>query len=352
MRDEILSWCWKQDFTFFFIDPKGWKNVVEISTLKPLLKRPNSEFLINFMYDFLLRTHTQKSFHEDMRKIFGEAPDTSGMIPKEREKHLIDSYRLRLKEIAPSRGGKPRVAHVPILYPCRDRTLYHLVYLTRHAKGLVVFMEESEKLDFVQRRVREQAKQQNREERTGQLEFQFHDNVKPEAQVDLKDVKDYWLNRLSTEPQLFGVEQLADMMEKTGLFESDFQAAFIEWTEHTWNPAVGCSKISPGCAHCYAEVMARRLKAMGVKGYENGFKLTLLPQRLEEPLERKQPTIYFVNSMSDLFHEQIPDSYIQDILSVIGRAPQHIFQILTKRAERMADFFQTQVPPRNARLGT
>lgn len=125
----------------------------------------------------------------------------------------------------------------------------------------------------------------------------------------------------------------------------------IEWTEHTWNPTVGCSKISPGCAHCYAEVMARRLKAMGVKGYENGFQLTLLPQRLGEPMERKQPTIYFVNSMSDLFHEQIPDSYIQDILSVIRRAPQHIFQILTKRAERMADFFQKQTPPGNVWLG-
>ena len=76
----------------------------------------------------------------------------------------------------------------------------------------------------------------------------------------------------------------------------------IEWTEQTWNPAVGCSKVSPGCAHCYAEVMAGRLKAMRVKGYENGFRLTLLPRRLEEPVRRKQPTVYFVNSMSDLFH--------------------------------------------------
>jgi hypothetical protein len=85
----------------------------------------------------------------------------------------------------------------------------------------------------------------------------------------------------------------------------------IEWTEQTWNPAVGCSKVSPGCAHCYAEVMARRLKAMRVKGYENGFRLTLLPRRLEEPIRRKQPTVYFVNSMSDLFHEEIPDSNSQ-----------------------------------------
>jgi len=125
----------------------------------------------------------------------------------------------------------------------------------------------------------------------------------------------------------------------------------IEWTEHTWNPTVGCSKISQGCAHCYAEVMARRLKAMGVKGYENGFRLTLLPERLLEPLNRIVPTVYFVNSMSDLFHEDIPDSYLKRVMATIGRCPQHTFQILTKRAERMADFFHRQPPPRNVWLG-
>lgn len=125
----------------------------------------------------------------------------------------------------------------------------------------------------------------------------------------------------------------------------------IEWTEQTWNPTVGCSKVSDGCANCYAEVMARRLKAMRVRGYENGFQLTLLPMRLDEPVRRKQPTIYFVNSMSDLFHEQIPDRYILDILAVIRQSPQHTFQILTKRAERMAEFFHGQTPPHNAWLG-
>lgn len=125
----------------------------------------------------------------------------------------------------------------------------------------------------------------------------------------------------------------------------------IEWTEQTWNPAVGCSKVSPACANCYAEAMARRLQAMGVKGYENGFDLTLLPHRLEEPLKRNKPTIYFVNSMSDLFHEEIPDGYIREVFDVIRRAPQHTFQVLTKRAERMAAFFRDFEPPRNAWLG-
>jgi len=125
----------------------------------------------------------------------------------------------------------------------------------------------------------------------------------------------------------------------------------IEWTERTWNPTVGCSKISPGCAHCYAEVMAMRLKAMRVKGYENGFRLTLLPERLDEPIGRKRPTLYFVNSMSDLFHEEIPDGYLLQVLAVIRKAPHHIFQILTKRAERMAEFFRLNKPPCNVWLG-
>src|SRR6266545_226577 len=125
----------------------------------------------------------------------------------------------------------------------------------------------------------------------------------------------------------------------------------IEWTEQTWNTAVGCSKFSPCCAHCYAEAMARRLKSMGVKGYENGFELTLLPYRLEEPLKRTKPTVYFVNSMSDLFHEDIPDDYIRQVFDVIRRAPQHTFQVLTKRAERMAVFSKDYEPPKNAWLG-
>lgn len=125
----------------------------------------------------------------------------------------------------------------------------------------------------------------------------------------------------------------------------------IEWTEQTWNPTVGCTKISPGCKNCYAEVMARRLHAIGVHGYENGFRLTLVPERLAAPLERRKPTIYFVNSMSDLFHEKVPFEYIRRVFDVMARAHWHTFQVLTKRAERMAAFCrETRVPP-NVWLG-
>ncbi|MEQ7892611.1 DUF5131 family protein [Xanthomonas arboricola] len=125
----------------------------------------------------------------------------------------------------------------------------------------------------------------------------------------------------------------------------------IEWTEQTWNPIVGCTKISAGCKNCYAETLARRLKAMGTVGYENGFALTLLPSRLEEPLKRKKPTTYFVNSMSDLFHEKVPDTYIEQIVAVMAATPQHSYQVLTKRAARMARFFRTRTVPTNVWLG-
>ena len=125
----------------------------------------------------------------------------------------------------------------------------------------------------------------------------------------------------------------------------------IEWTEQTWNPTTGCTKVSPGCQNCYAEVMARRLKAMGVKGYGNGFALTLQPNRLREPLRRKKPTVYFVNSMSDLFHEEIPHEYIRGVFEVIKFAPQHTFQILTKRADRMSEFLNSYDVPQNAWIG-
>jgi protein gp37 len=125
----------------------------------------------------------------------------------------------------------------------------------------------------------------------------------------------------------------------------------IEWTEQTWNPTTGCTKISPGCKNCYAEVMSHRLKAMHVVGYENGFEISLIEDRLNQPLRRKKPTKYFVNSMSDLFHEGIHDSFIDKVFSVIEKTPRHIYQILTKRAYRMSSYFERKKIPNNAWIG-
>src|ERR1700689_2284289 len=111
----------------------------------------------------------------------------------------------------------------------------------------------------------------------------------------------------------------------------------IEWTEATWNPVTGCTKISPGCKHCYAERMAKRLCAMGQKNYANGFRVTLHPHMLEHPLRWKTPKKIFVNSMSDLFHRDVPIEYIQQIFDVMRRADWHTFQVLTKRADRLLE---------------
>lgn len=107
----------------------------------------------------------------------------------------------------------------------------------------------------------------------------------------------------------------------------------IEWTESTWNPITGCTKISSGCKHCYAEVMAKRLKAMGQEKYKKGFELTLHPDVLNEPYTWKKPKMIFVNSMSDLFHKDVPIKFIQRIFSVIKDNPHHVFQVLTKRSD-------------------
>jgi protein gp37 len=107
----------------------------------------------------------------------------------------------------------------------------------------------------------------------------------------------------------------------------------IEWTESTWNPITGFTKISSGCKYCYAEIMARRLKAMGQEKYKNGFNLTLHPDCLDEPYSWKKPKMIFVNSMSDLFHKEVPLYFIQRVFKVIKENPQHVFQVLTKRAD-------------------
>lgn len=111
----------------------------------------------------------------------------------------------------------------------------------------------------------------------------------------------------------------------------------IEWTESTWNPVSGCTKISSGCLNCYAERMAKRLKAMGQERYKNGFKVTLHPEALDEPYRWKKPRVVFVNSMSDLFHKDIPVEFIQSVFKTMNENLQNTFQILTKRSERLCE---------------
>jgi protein gp37 len=117
----------------------------------------------------------------------------------------------------------------------------------------------------------------------------------------------------------------------------------IEWTDATWNPVRGCTKISPGCAHCYAETFAERFRGVPGHPYEQGFELRLVPEKLAEPFSWTKPQMVFVNSMSDLFHKDVPDDYIELVTKVMAAANWHTYQVLTKRSERLRDLLKTRL---------
>jgi protein gp37 len=125
----------------------------------------------------------------------------------------------------------------------------------------------------------------------------------------------------------------------------------IEWTEATWNPVTGCDKVSPGCAHCYAETFAERWRGIPGHHYQQGFDLRLWPERIEQPLRWRRPRRIFVNSMSDLFHERIPDEFIAEVFEVMVRADWHVFQVLTKREDRLVELASDLPWPSNIWMG-
>jgi protein gp37 len=129
------------------------------------------------------------------------------------------------------------------------------------------------------------------------------------------------------------------------------QNSGIEWTETTWNPVTGCTKISPGCKNCYAERMAIRLQAMGQPNYRNGFQVTLHDRMLLLPLEWKKPRMIFVNSMSDLFHKDVPTEFIEKTFAIMRKASWHTFQVLTKRSDRLREIEEKIDIPKNVWLG-
>jgi len=247
LRPDICNWCNDGSFAFFFIDPTGWKEVVEIETLMPLLQRNKSEYLINFMFDFIRRSYPQNTLEEHMKAIFSEVPNISHLSVDEREEFLIQLYQDHLKINLPTTLNRARSTCVKVLYPEKDRTFYYLVYLTRHPLGIIEFVEESEKAEFVQRQVRAEVKQNRRISRTGQTELWG-----PEAladisgkTIDLSKIKEYWLDILSDEPKRIGVEQMANMIEETGWFISNFQVALAELISEGKVRNLDASRIRP-----------------------------------------------------------------------------------------------------------
>lgn len=227
LRPAIIEWASRDSFAFFFIDPTAWRPV-SIRVLEPLLERPLSEFLINFMYDFVNRTMSMPDYQRQIEELLGEEPDVGHLHGTEREMALLDIYRRNLKRSVPAETKSPaRSAYVRVLDPEKNRPKYHLVYLTSHPRGIVEFMAISEKLDLIQKRVRAATQQRQRIAKTGIGElFGSDEHVRDEdGHASLEEVERYWIEQLSEEPRRFGYAEFAAMLEETDWFPGDFQRA-------------------------------------------------------------------------------------------------------------------------------
>jgi three-Cys-motif partner protein len=230
--DEILRQCGDSGFTFFFVDPLGWTDV-GIPRLRKLLERPKSEFLITFMYDHLNRFVKKADLRKQTSDLLGllsevDYENISSSQPKEREEFIVRKYREQIMAaMGAANGLRARSYHAVIKDKDKDRTKYHLVYGTRHHKGIIELADQSEKAELVQRVVRIQVKQNaslqeslfTPEEEAEHLE---------DTRTELEAVKAYWLTNLSDQAVAFDEERLADMLEETGWFIGDFQRAFKE----------------------------------------------------------------------------------------------------------------------------
>jgi three-Cys-motif partner protein len=228
LRDDILGWAGKDAFTFFFIDPKGWKGV-EIGTLRPLLARPRSEFLINFMYDFVNRAMSIAELQTDMAQLVGESLNLDNMAPDERERQILRTYRANLKRCVTATRPQfpPRSAYARVLDRARERPKYHLVYVTSHPLGIVKFMTISEDVDLVQKQVRAEVKDAERERRTGTGNL-FATPIDPAVgHVSAEDVDQFWRDYIGEATRRVDLQAFAGILENKDWFPGDLQASLL-----------------------------------------------------------------------------------------------------------------------------
>lgn len=229
LRDQILQWAGSRAFAFFFVDPKGYRDVA-LPHLRSLLERPQSEFLINFMYSFVNMANSDKNreaFSQRLLELFGEIPVVDGLSPTEREDRLLSLYTDRVKDGV---GPDARATAVKVLDPTKDRTKYYLVYLTRNPLGIIKFMEQSERCAIVQERVRLDAKLRAKAERTGTGDlFADDEEANPTLSIVQADfqqpLREHWLGWVTTVPRAFTKEDFASMIETTGAYPSQIQMA-------------------------------------------------------------------------------------------------------------------------------
>ena len=229
LREAILGWVGANAFAFFFVDPMGWKQV-KISVLEPLLKRPRSEFLINFMYDFVNRTMAMSQWQTEMGELVGESVALDRLSPSARESRILTAYRSNLKACVPKSFKFPaRSAYVRVMNPKSRRTHYHLVYITSHPRGILEFMDISEDVNIVQRQVRVELKGAARERQSGITDM-FSTETLPESTsfgVSADEVDAFWLQYLANGERRVGQPEFADIVEETDWFPSDLQASLL-----------------------------------------------------------------------------------------------------------------------------
>ncbi|SOZ39870.1 three-Cys-motif partner protein TcmP [Cupriavidus neocaledonicus] len=230
LRDDILRWVGNGPFCFFFVDPKGWTEV-GVSTLEPLLRRPKSEFLINLMYDFVNRTMSIGDRKADMTDLLGEPLDLEGLSPQERESQIIQTYRRNLKVRLPTSNPRfpPRAAHVQVLDPQKNRTKYHLVYLTSHPRGVIEFKSMSEPVEKLQQMVRAKNKASRKQQITGTgdlfgVESFFSSDA---GHAGAAEVDRFWHTYLKKGPQTIDTHAFATILENTDWFESDLDESLV-----------------------------------------------------------------------------------------------------------------------------
>jgi len=230
LQDDILSKC-GNGFTFFFIDPKGWTDV-GMQYLSKLLQRQNSEFLITFMYDSLNRFVGLDDLRDQVSQLLGNIDEKwianlQSMDPKKREEEVVQRYRDQLVSTMGGTGAnKPRSFPATVLNKDKNKTIYHMVYLTRHPKGIIEFSRISEKVEIIQRRVRHE----RRDKCARQMSLiPIEDSdLRDQFAADIEDVKQFWMDHLSGKPTTYNKADLADWLEQTGWLENDFQQAFKE----------------------------------------------------------------------------------------------------------------------------
>ncbi len=233
LRGEILNWCGRHSFTFFFIDPKGWKSI-GVEKLRPLLLRPRSEFLINFIYDFINRTASMAEWQAEIAEFLGVSVDDvhqlESLSPQEREAKLLGHYRSSLKAALPPQRHPyiGRTAYVRVLDSQRERAKYHLIYLSSHPTGTIEFMTISHGVEAIQQRVRAEQRKDKREEAT-RIRDMFADEMPmtPEGLNNASDVDRYWLTTLHKEPTVIDEAVFADILEATDWMPQDLQASLV-----------------------------------------------------------------------------------------------------------------------------